>query len=109
MALDRPTPRHITRANEHDIKIVWSDGHESVYSALDLRLRCPCAVCVEELTGRLLLDPDSVAPDVHPVSLSLVGRYAIQIDWSDGHSTGIYTFDKLRSLCPCSECRSTGA
>jgi DUF971 family protein len=41
---------------------------------------------------------------VRPVAIRPVGRYAIQIDWSDGHTTGIYPFDRLRSLCPCPLC-----
>lgn len=102
----KPVPKTVSRANLHDVKIVWNDGHESLYIARDLRLRCPCAVCVEEMSGRPLLDPDTVAPDVHPLGISLVGKYAIHIQWSDGHSTGIYTFDSLRRLCPCPSCAS---
>jgi len=41
-----------------------------------------------------------------PQKAELVGRYALQIYWSDGHSSGIYTFDYLRGLCPCTECEA---
>lgn len=91
-------PDEIKRINDHDIQIVWKDGEESVYIARDLRLICPCAVCVEEMTGRKLLDPETVPEDVHPAKLELVGRYAIKIKWSDGHDTGIYTFERLRKM-----------
>lgn len=100
----QPTPKEITRAGEHDVRIIWSDGHESVFQARPLRLACPCAACVEEMTGRALLRPDGVAKDVHPLLIHLVGRYGIQIAWSDGHDTGIYTFERLRQICPCAEC-----
>jgi DUF971 family protein len=60
---------------------------------------------VDETSGRALLDPVSVAEDVRPVSLALVGAYGLQVQWSDGHATGIYTFERLLSSCPCEACR----
>ena len=95
------TPVEIGRANQYDVKIRWQDGHESVYPARELRLACPCAGCVDEVTGQVRLNAASVAQNVHPVKIELVGRYAIAIHWSDGHNTGIYAFDRLRQLCPC--------
>ena len=93
-------PKEIGRANEHDVRIVWHDGHESVYLARELRLKCPCAACVDEFTGTLRLISSSVPGDVHPVKVNLVGRYAVSFEWSDGHHTGIYAFNLLRRLCP---------
>jgi DUF971 family protein len=58
-------------------------------------------MCVEETTGRALLDPATVPPDVRPLKIALVGAYAIRIEWSDGHGTGIYTYEILWRLCPC--------
>ena len=75
-----------------------------LYPALMLRLACPCAACVDEMTGRPLLDPTRVPTDVQPVALELVGGYGIRVRWSDGHSTGIYTFELLRAICPCEVC-----
>jgi ATP-binding protein involved in chromosome partitioning len=95
-----PIPAEISRANEYDVCIRWDDGHESIYPARDLRLDCRCAHCISETTRDELLDPRSVPADVHPLSISQVGRYAIHIQWSDGHSTGIYTFKRLRELDP---------
>jgi len=89
-------PREITRVNDHDIKIIWKDGEETIHIARDLRLACPCALCVEEMSGRKLLDPDTVPDDVQPKELHLVGRYALKVEWSDGHDTGIYTYLNLR-------------
>ena len=96
-----PQPVEIGRANRHDVRIRWQDGHASVYPARALRLACPCAGCVDELDGHLRIIPADIPEDVHPLSISVVGRYAINIRWSDGHDTGIYPFDKLRAICPC--------
>jgi DUF971 family protein len=94
-------PVEIGRANQHDIKITWQDGHESTYPARALRLQCPCAGCVDEVTGQLRVITTSIPHDVHPVKVDLVGRYAISVHWSDGHQTGIYAFNRLRAMCPC--------
>lgn len=98
MADDTPRPLEIGRANQHDVKIRWSDGIETVYPARFLRLECPCASCVDELSGRRTLQPEKVPDTVHPLGIHAVGRYAMQIAWSDGHSTGIYTWERLRDL-----------
>mgnify|MGYP003580206581 CR=1 FL=1 len=96
-----PTPAQIAQAGRDKLRIVWSDGHESVYPVRELRLACPCAHCVEEFTGRPLLKTEGVPEDVKPVRISPVGRYALSFEWSDGHSSGIYTFEYLRGICPC--------
>jgi len=67
-------------------------------SRCDLRLNCRCALCIEEMSGRKLLDPLKVRADVRPRTISSIGNYAIGIDWSDGHNSGLYSFDHLRSL-----------
>ena len=86
------------------LRIRWNDGHVSEYEPRYLRIRCPCAGCVEEMTGRPLLDPGTVPDSVYPTRIDYVGRYALRFDWSDGHRTGIYPFDQLRRICPCPEC-----
>ena len=93
-----PVPVEIGRANKHDVKIRWQDGHESVFIARELRLRCPCAGCVDEVTGKMRVIASSISQDVHPVKIAPIGRYAISIQWSDGHNTGIYSFDYLHKL-----------
>ena len=92
------TPLEIRQAGPRELAIRWSDGRESVYDVRDLRLACGCATCVDEWTGDGLLDPARVPADVHPLNIAPVGRYAIQITWSDGHATGIYPFERLRQL-----------
>ena len=87
-----------------EIGVVWSDGHESFYPGHYLRCACPCAGCVDELTGKKTLRDDSVPQDVRALRITPVGRYAVTIHWSDGHDTGIYSFERLRRLCPCDSC-----
>ncbi|HET8650234.1 MAG TPA: DUF971 domain-containing protein [Gemmatimonadales bacterium] len=104
MTTSSSTPRAITR-QDNGLLIEWDDqGHQGFYPARELRLACPCAHCVEEMSGQPLLDPATVPPDVRPVSLALVGAYGLRITWSDGHSTGIYTFHQLLADCPCPAC-----
>ena len=92
-----PIPYAITRTDD-GLLVEWTEGGEtSFYPARRLRLACPCAACVEEMTGRPVLDPARVPEDVRPVSVSLVGTYGLRVLWSDGHGTGIYTFERLRA------------
>ena len=95
---EAPVPKAMRQAGPGQLAIDWTDGHSSVYDVRALRLACPCAQCVDEMTGKKTLDEASVPADVKPVVINPVGRYAIHIDWSDGHRTGIYTYAYLRSL-----------
>lgn len=94
--------RHLpTRIEQHDVRtlvIGWADGVESLIDVRALRLACGCANCIDEWSGKPLLEPNNVPPDVAPRDIQSVGRYAIQIEWSDGHNTGIYPFERLRAL-----------
>jgi DUF971 family protein len=93
------TPRDIGPTPDGSaLRIVWEDGAESVLAPRTLRLRCPCAACVDELTGRRILRPENVPVGVFPTAIHYVGRYALQFVWSDGHDTGFYPFDYLRRL-----------
>lgn len=103
-----PIPTRIHRS-DREVVVTWSPDHRSVYPARELRLMCPCAQCVEEMTGRPLLDPGVVPADVRPVSIALVGGYAIRIQWSDGHDTGIYPYELLHHACPCERCHHAGS
>jgi ATP-binding protein involved in chromosome partitioning len=101
----RETPTRIAQSGPRELAIEWGDGHESRYDVHALRLACPCAQCVDEWTGEGRLDPASVPADVRPLRIQPVGRYAIQVAWSDGHDTGIFSFRELRAACPCARCR----
>lgn len=90
------------------VDIEWSDGHTSSYDAKYLRVNCACAECVEEWSNRKLLDPATVPADIHAEDYLMVGRYAVQFLWSDTHATGIYTFEALRKMCRCDECKTPG-
>jgi ATP-binding protein involved in chromosome partitioning len=94
----RTTAIGLRRTNPRTLSLLWEDGQQGHFDVRDLRLACPCALCVEEMSGRALLDPSKVRPDVAPVTLTSVGSYGITIKWSDGHSTGIYSFESLRAL-----------
>jgi len=78
--------------------IRWKDGYASEFIPRDLRLLCPCAGCVDEFTHERTLKPEMVSMDIYPTAIHYVGRYALQFVWSDGHSTGMYTFEYLREI-----------
>ena len=99
----KTAPKEIVKA-ETDIKIVWEDGHASLFTFRALRQACPCAMCRDEWTGRPLLDPETVPESLAASKAELVGNYAIAFQFSDGHSTGIFSFENLRKSCPCREC-----
>jgi DUF971 family protein len=80
------------------LRILWKDGAVFEYVPRELRLLCPCAGCVDEMTGVRTLRDDMVDQDVYPTAIHYVGRYALQFVWSDGHSTGIYTYEYMRDV-----------
>ena len=95
------------------VDITWADGHESHYDFTYLREECPCATCNDERGKKQAFTaatpaPSTVLPMFKPKprakSAAVMGNYAVQISFSDGHSTGIYSYDHLRSICPCAEC-----
>lgn len=92
-------PREIKQEGDAGLRITWADDHVSRYSAVGLRCACPCAQCVNEWTGQRVLKPETISPELTITDLSIVGRYALNFRWSDGHDTGIYSFRYLRELC----------
>ena len=119
------------------VDITWADGHASHYDFPYLRDACPCATCNDEREKKAAEEsPEAkaaranAAPCVAPIpasspllpmfkpkaranSATSVGSYAIQINFSDGHNTGIYSYEQLRMICPCTACaaafRANGA
>ena len=80
------------------LAVDWADGRQSRFLMKLLRERCPCAGCVDEWSGTRTLDPAKIPADIKPISITEVGRYAMQIGWSDGHTTGIYSWELLAKL-----------
>lgn len=90
-------PLEIVGLGQAEVRFVWSDTEEDRWSARDLRIRCTCAYCQSEMTGEQLLDPASVPEEIHVTHMELTGNYGVNIHFSDGHTTGIYRFSRLRS------------
>ncbi len=89
---------------ENGIFITWEDGHESLYGYKYLRGSCRCATCVDEMSGKRVLDVHTIPEDIKALDWMEVGRYAVQFLWTDAHFTGIYPYEVVRKLCPCALC-----
>lgn len=83
--------KEIKQQGDRNLEIIWSDGVESMYDVVSLRRKCPCAACKENSDTK-------IDDTVRPVEIRSVGRYALLIVFSDGHRTGIYSFENLRKL-----------
>ena len=114
----KPTSVKIHVSSGTGVDITWADGHASHYDFPYLREECPCATCNDEREKKRdfpasgpTLSPSPALPMFKPKpraqSATSVGNYAIQISFSDGHGTGIYSYDQLRTICPCSDCAQT--
>lgn len=100
----RHVPVEINHMKEKGlVRITWDDGHVGEYRKGYLRGHCPCALCQGHGGELKFID----VPDAKLAEIQAVGNYAIQFRWEDGHNTGIYTYDYLRSLCPCPQCEAS--
>ena len=110
----KPKSIKIQVTSGEGVDIVWSDDHASHYDFLYLRDLCPCALCNDERAKKAAAphaDPTALAsalpmfkPKPKARSAHPIGNYAIQIEFTDGHNTGIYSYDYLRTICPCEDC-----
>ena len=91
-------PVGLRRRDARTLSVAWQEGTTQDFDVRDLRLACRCALCVEEMSGRPLIDPVNIPLDVEPIEIRSVGSYAISISWTDGHSSGIQTFEGLRKI-----------
>lgn len=91
-------PAKIIEESDSEFSIEWSDGTASSYDASMLRKNCPCAGCINEWTGEKMLKDESVPEEISFSKISIVGRYALNFHFSDGHETGIYSFRLLNDL-----------
>ncbi len=92
-------PSHVEPHSPTEIFLAWNTGEKFKVPYLELRFECPCAMCVDEKSGRRVIQKESIANTIKPNSVELVGRYALQINWNDRHSTGMYHFDRLFEIC----------
>ncbi|MBI4083990.1 MAG: DUF971 domain-containing protein [Candidatus Lambdaproteobacteria bacterium] len=104
--LARRKPKDIVY--EHDLTVEWRDGVIAHYPFFALRAACPCAGCVDELTGTRTLKEENIPKDVTVRTAEYVGNYALQFFWSDNHNTGIYSFRYLRELYDLANARGGG-
>jgi DUF971 family protein len=111
----KPTAVKVHVKTGAGVDITWADGHSSHFDFPYLRDNCPCANCNDERAKKEnLADMNLPASPLLPMykpkaraqSAMQVGNYAIQINFSDGHSTGIFSYDYLRTHCPCPECEA---
>jgi len=109
----KPTAVKIHVKTGAGVDITWADGHSSHFEFAYLREQCPCATCNDErgkkeVLTTMNLPPSPLLPMYKPKpraqGATQVGNYAVQISFTDGHSTGIFSYDYLRTLCPCEEC-----
>lgn len=111
-------PINLENADAQTLKITWDDGEESFYPLLYLRRQCPCATCHESKLKaqtpaanplRILQTHEVLNEQLRLIEAEVVGRYALNFSWSDGHREGIYTFDFLRELANHEACRAAKA
>lgn len=94
------SPKNLRVLKEEGVlEIEWPSGATHRLPFKLLRGRCPCASCVDEFTGIRTLDVNSIPDDIYPTDVQLSGNYAMKFTWSDGHDTGIYTWEHLGRLC----------
>ncbi len=93
------------------LRLEWADGHQTAYDTVTLRWLCPCAYCRGEagLPGWLDSNPVLTPDQTRLVNLVLVGNYAVQPTWGDGHDSGFHSFGLLREQCPCDLCTAERA
>jgi len=84
------------------LAVLWGDQQTDLPFVF-LRGQCECAACVNEWTGQRILDPRSIPKGISIEKMELVGNYAVRIHWSDGHNSGLYTWQRLQDMKPPSE------
>jgi len=99
-------PQHVEVNADGDLELTWNDSHKSVHKPYSLRINCRCAGCIEEGSGKPTLEAARIPLDLSIRTTKPVGRYALAFEFSDGHNTGIYSFELLKELCECDVCSS---
>jgi len=110
---DQTTPTRLHLKRDQGLEVDWADGRKCVYTLQYLRSMCPCAQCRGVREGEraaegepprkkplLTILPGNYAKPLRAIGAEKVGNYALRIDWSDEHGSGIYSFQYLREICP---------
>ena len=87
----------------NELALAWSEGKENYFPFEALRRACPCAACQGEpdALGRVVRPNPSLGPKAFDlVSWEIIGGYALQLRWGDGHATGLYSYQYLRGIQP---------
>jgi DUF971 family protein len=110
-----PLKVRVKKTEGSGVEIDWRDGHTSAWDFRWLRDACPCATCntERETTGRATGEPKAKPQDPfalyqappRPDEVTPVGKYALKFKWNDGHEAGIYSWDYLRRVCQCAQCK----
>ena len=110
-ARTQPVSVKILLTSGEGVAIEWADGHRSRYTFPYLRQKCPCATCGERRAqgqpvqqSKILTPLPLYQEPARALQAEAVGNYAVRFDFSDGHHTGIYSFDYFRRICPCDQC-----
>ena len=81
------------------IRLTWSDGLVCSLGIRELRIGCPCALCVNEITGKRQVVAEDIPQDIGLEDMQPVGNYAYRLLFDDGHDTGLFTLEELRVRC----------
>lgn len=115
MSAIAPKAIRVNKTTGTGMEIDWQDGHSSRYAFAYLRDACPCATCDDEREAEQRdfgepARPKNALPiyrdPARPEAVNPIGKYALQFMWNDGHATGIYSWEFLRMICPCAECKA---
>jgi DUF971 family protein len=96
-ASEAPTNIRAQQADQA-LELTWPDGRVDLLAYRHIRSNCPCASCRDEWTGARILDPAAIRQDLKVEGMEPVGSYAVRLVWNDGHGTGLYTWESLRTL-----------
>lgn len=105
-AADAIEPVSAELTDSGDLAVQWPDGHKGYYTPYNLRKSCTCAMCIDENSGKRLIDDKKIPLDIRIETFQPIGRYAMGFRFSDRHSTGIYKYVLLREICECPKCKA---
>lgn len=88
----------IQQKDNYTFTIHWNDGVIANYRLSELQKHCHCANCIDEITGKPILNKEAIQQDVRAVRIVSVGRYALRVQFTSGCSAGIYDYDLLYQL-----------